>query len=843
MVGSKLNLKLLRDLRSSPWMFLGIVLLAAVGITLFGTAYELYLNLGRSYELSYEKLKLADFSIQMQSAPDDIVNNLRRIPGVRDVQGRTVQEIEIDQPLSSSKKVIGRIIGLPDYGKPAINQLKLISGTYPRAGNSHEVLMEAGFAEYHHYKPGDTINIVVMDEKIHFKIVGVVQSPEYIYVVRSSEDSFSNSRTFGVMWARTATVDELFGTDGSINDVQVLMAPDGNRRTAMRIAERIMQPYGADEVVTREKQPSVEFLRLDLQGMQTLAVFFPILFLTISSLSIYNMLGRMVHAQRGQIGFLRAVGFSKSAIAVHYAQFSLIIGILSGLIGSLAGHYFGILTTRFYTGFIQVPYIDASPRWGIVAAGFISTCLVMLIAGILPAVHAANLAPADAIGIELPSGGRKPIFEKILPFLRLLSLMMRLPMRNFIRNPRRTFSTVAGVASALTLVLVAASMLDSSVAAIDFYFKHSMHYSAMASYLNAQSESTISQIATWKGVRRVEPALIVSGKFVKGDASKTVLIYGLRKGDRLFSLTDLDMQPIQVPSNGLMLANSTANRLGLWKGGRVHLTLPEKTMPELAELADNKQTSLAQSLMLGYPVSWLNLESYSDSVLKPSRSLLEVDMDRLVPIDSIAYEPVGDAAYASINQVRRWFAGAMELPPNAVNTVAIDADPKYMNAIKHKLYNMHDIAAVIVTKEIYDEIAEMMKSSRVFFYIMLSFSIALAGIIMFNSTLMNVIERTREIATLRTVGISAGSIGLMILLENLLAFMCGVIVGLPFGTWLAGVFVHMYDSESFSLQMVIFTRTYVIAVLCILITVLIAQVPGLRYIRKIELARATKDIG
>jgi putative ABC transport system permease protein len=126
---------------------------------------------------------------------------------------------------------------------------------------------------------------------------------------------------------------------------------------------------------------------------------------------------------------------------------------------------------------------------------------------------------------------------------------------------------------------------------------------------------------------------------------------------------------------------------------------------------------------------------------------------------------------------------------------------------------------------------------------MLSFSIALAGIIMFKSTLMHVIERTREIATLRTVGISVGSVAMMILVENLLAFICGLIIGLPFGTWLAGVFVHMYDSESFSLQPVIFTKTYVIAVVGILITVLVAQIPGLRYIRRIELARATKDIG
>jgi putative ABC transport system permease protein len=114
---------------------------------------------------------------------------------------------------------------------------------------------------------------------------------------------------------------------------------------------------------------------------------------------------------------------------------------------------------------------------------------------------------------------------------------------------------------------------------------------------------------------------------------------------------------------------------------------------------------------------------------------------------------------------------------------------------------------------------------------------------MFNSTLMNVIERTREIATLRTVGLSAGAAARMVWVENLIAYVCGMIVGLPVGSWLADRFVHLYESESFSMQTAIFARTYWLTAVGILAAVLLAQLPGLRYIRGIELARATKDIG
>lgn len=838
MVGSRLNLKLLRDLRFSPYLFSGIVLLTLVGIALFGASYELYLNLKSSYQLSYEKLNLADFSISLQSAPTEVLTTIRRIPGVRAVEGRTVEDAEIDQPKAASRKVIGRIISLPDYGEPRVSQLKLIAGSYPRPDASRELLLEASFAKYHNYQPGDILRVVILGDKVRFRITGIVQSPEYIYVVRSREEPMPSPRLFGVMWMRKAMVDDLFGSSGSINDVQVRMAPGGTRRTAMRLAGRILSPYGADDPVPREEQPSVEFLRLDLMGLQSLAIFFPILFLTISSLSTYNLLGRMVHAQRSQIGFLRAVGFGRAAVGMHYLQFSVLIGLIGGVLGSIAGHYGGIWLTGMYTRYIQVPYFDTSPKWDVVIAGFLVAIVVTVISGLIPSLHAAKLPPAQAIGVEAPMGSRAPIIERYLPFLRRFSLLARLPLRNFLRNPRRTFSTVAGVASAATLILVSAGLLDSTVASIDFYFKHSLHYNVLATYLHPQTQVELARIENWKGVRRVEPILSLPAKLVKGDKAQNTIIYGLRPGDRLMTLTDIEGRRIPLQSEGLMIADATAEKLGLWSGAMVRLTLPKQTIPETpdpGQMRRVRRVSPVERLM--------DVPTYSDTVLSSSRALLETRMDKLVRVSGTTYQPVGNAVFAPIEQVRRWYGRALELPPGAINAAAIEVDPEYVVEVERELYKLDGVASVQVKQHIIEEIEEMLKQSNVFFNVMLGFSVALAAVIIFNSTLMNVIERTRELATLRTVGVSAAAAARMVIVENLLAYVWGIIIGLPFGTWLAGQFVQMYDSEAFHMQTVIFARTYWMAVLGILATVLIFQLPGLRYIRGIELARATKDVG
>ncbi|MHB9132800.1 MAG: ABC transporter permease [Armatimonadota bacterium] len=835
---SKLNVKLIRDIRFSPLMFGGTVFLLLAGIALFGGSYALFLNLKTSYTLSYRLLNLADFTVAVQSAPDDIVTALRRIPGVRTVEGRMIREVEIEQPSSTSEKVIGRIISLPDAGTPQVNQLKLIAGAFPGRDARRELLLEASFAKYHQYQPGATIEIVIQEEKVRFRIVGIVQSSEYIYVVRGREYPMPSPRTFGVMWMRKAMIDELFGTAGSVNDLSFTMAPGGNRRTAMRLADRMLTPYGAEDPVPQEDQASVELLRLDLIGLQNLAVFFPILFLTISSLSVYNMLGRMVHAQRGQIGFLRAVGFSRRTVGVHYLLFSLIIGSLGGVLGSTAGHYLGILITRFYTQQIQVPYYDVTPRWGVILTGILLATGVTVISGLFPALAAARLTPAEAIAVEVPARGRAPLLERYLPFLRRYSLLARLPLRNFLRNPRRTLATVAGVASGAMLLLVSTGLLDSTMAAIDFYFKFSIRYDILASYAYPQGEFTLQRIRRWKGVQRVEPVLAMPAKLIKGNTNQTILVYGIDPGSRMLMLATPDGGSVPVAPQGLMISQATAKKLGLWNGGTVRLTLPQQIIPDVQDIPP---TSGVQSIgRFGQPIS---RPSFRSTIFAPGRALLETRLNRVVGISGTTYQPVGTAAYASIQQVRGWYGSALELPPNAVNAVAITADPAYISAIEHRLYQLDGVSSVAVTRSIKEEVDKMTEQSRVFFNIMLAFSVTLAGVIIFNATLMNVIERTREIATLRTVGVSVRTAARMIGVENLLAYVVGILIGVPIGRWLAQLFVQAYESESFNMQTVIFTRTYLITIISILAAVLLAQLPGIRYIRGIELAKATKDIG
>lgn len=829
MVIRRLNLKLIRDIRFSPWLFLGIVLVVASGITLFDASYISYYSLGASYDLTYDKLNMADFTVDMQSAPQAVVDRIREIPGVKQVEGRVIEELEIEQKLAT-ERVIGRIISVPDRGLPSVNTLHIVKGRLPAPGSTHELLLEHAFAEYHGYEPGDFIYPVVDDDEIRFRVAGIFMSPEYILVVQSRDDPTPRPRQFGVMFMRKEIADRLFGTSGAVNNVAVTIAPGAERARVMREVEALLRPYGADEPLPKEKQASYEMLQLDLVGFRQLAIFFPILFLSIASLSIYNLLSRMVYAQRPQIGFMRSVGYGRRAVLTHYMSFAALIGILGSVIGTVLGYRIAVWITTLYTGVVSIPYIDVSPRFDVMVVGVAISLAVSLAAGLMPALSAARMTPAEAIRTEMPAAGRVPVIERLIPELKKASYTWRLPLRDLLRTPKRTLSTIAGIASAITLILVSAGLIDSSAAMIDFYFDRMLRHDAMVAFIHPQTEAQLSQVKTWKGVQRVEPMLQVPVKLVHGDHEKVTIIFGVEPDTQLFNLTAFDGSELSIPRKGIAIGGNLMERMGLSLGQTVTLTLPEKTVPELAAAPPP-----------GFEGATAGMASYRKQVLSRSRGLQELTFRKQVPVTRRSYQPVGNMTVMCIEELRRLFGRELEFPSDATTAIMISADPQYIEEIRKQLYDLPGAASVVDIRDTREEINEMMETSNTFVAVMFGFAVALAFVVVFNATTMNILERTRETASMRALGVGRWQIAAMLTIENLSAWAVGTIVGLPLGRWLAYSFVMLYETESFHMQAVIFPRTYVWTVVGILLTVLASQIPGIRHLSRLDLASATKE--
>jgi putative ABC transport system permease protein len=797
---SVLTLKTVRDLWRAKWQYLAVGAMVLLGVAFFNASYAAYENLRNSYDTSYRQLNFEDFGITFYSAPERVVERVRDIAGVRDVEGRLVEDVIVEIPGRITKKLVGRLISVPADRIPKVNAVHIVIGRNLVAGTAREVLLEASFAKHHSLEPGDAIEAVRGTGRVKFKIVGIVQSAEYLYVVRSKQELMPSPDTFGVMFVSDEVLGSLVGRRGKVNEVRVTVDQPRRLDSIMRQAKASLSVYRPNDPVPRKDQPSSQMLEQDVQGFQAYAVLFPAFFLSVAALTVYTLLMRMVHLQRPIIGLLRSLGYSRVAVVRHYMAAAFIVGIAFSMLGTVVGYLMASWTSTGYMSQLQVPYEVIAPRYGVFGIGIAIGTLVCVIAGFFPARIAAGIRPAEAMRPVSPSSGaRWSRIDRIFPGL---SLLERIPVRNVFRQPRRTLSTLFGIVAGLALMITAAGLLDSTQVAIDDLLTGSFRYDLRVDFIRQRSHADVARVRSWPGVLWAEGNLSLPVRMRHAGKSYDALVTGIEPGTKLTELKSSDGSPIQITGNGAVFAQTLRKRLDLEVGDTVELALPEELTKE-------------------------------DSSI------------RLIRVAGFNEEAMGTQAYAPIDTVQKLFRNDLELPPNAISGVTVKCEPRYLDQTRKRLLAMTDAASVISVPEMRTTINDMLKTIQKFIWIMELFGAALAFAMIFNMVTINVLEREPEVATLRTIGVSRWQIARSIIVENMVVALIGVIVGLP----LARLFVEGFwqaaqteqQQELFTFSVVIAPATYGFGVAAILLVTLVSLIPSLKYVGKIDLAKATKE--
>src|SRR4030042_4825483 len=216
----RLHLKLLRDIKAARVQFGAVAFIILLGISIFLCAYEAYLNLAVSYSVSFDVLNMGDYWISVDKVGSQAVRKINKIDGVKAL-GRIVGDVFVDLNEESGEKIVGRVISLPPHGFPVLNALRIESGRYISSLARRELLVEKHFADYHQFKPRDSITVERDGKRAGFTISGIVVSPEHIWVVKSAQEPMPSPRTFGVLFMTQSMVEDLFDMKDSVNEIVI----------------------------------------------------------------------------------------------------------------------------------------------------------------------------------------------------------------------------------------------------------------------------------------------------------------------------------------------------------------------------------------------------------------------------------------------------------------------------------------------------------------------------------------------------------------------------------------------------------------------------------------------
>ncbi|RMG89779.1 MAG: ABC transporter permease [Chloroflexi bacterium] len=780
-----LLLKSLRDLRNAWAQTLALIFIVALGIASYIALVSAYRDLGASYQHTYEQLKFADVTFAVQGAPALVATEIEQVSGVTAVAPRLVIDTGFER--ADGEQIRARIIGVPPDDQPAVNQVLVEDGRYLTSDDIRAVLLESHFAKVYGIKPGDTITPIINGEKITLTVAGVVASPEYLIVSPSRQEIFPSVRTFAVLFMAMPELQTLTGREGEVNEFAVLVDENRDREEVISEITAVLAPYNLETTIRQEDQPSNATLRLDLEGYREIAFLMPGLILLVAAASVYVMLGRLIRAQQPQIGLMKSLGYSNTAVLAHYLTFSLLIGIVGSVLGVIGGLVLTRGITSAYANELGIPLVQTRLHPDLFVSGVLLSLFFAILAGLGPARTSARMAPAIAMRLDPAtalSDGHKSWLERWLQ----LPLSFRLPLRNVFRVRRRSFSTGLGIVFSFILVLMSWGMIDSMNGLLRRNFEEIEQWDVVAVFDTPQTEALVDKVAGWEGVQEVEPLIQLPATIRTDSKDEDVLLTAVSPAQtmHIFQFSDSLTPEAALANDQVVLATTLANKLGLQTGDTVILDTP---------FGEHKFT-----------------------------------------LSGVSDEFSGTVAYISLEQAHQ----IANMPMPVYNGLYLKVDPAKERMIKRDLYHLPGAASVQLKSDTRADIESLMGLFYLFMGIMMAFALGMSFALLFNAMTVNVLERERELATMRAIGTQNGRIVRLLTLENIILWAVTLLPGLISGTWVAQQMGQAFSSELFSLQITISPLSYLLTALGILVTMLLAAIPAIRRVNRLNLAEATK---
>lgn len=219
------------------------------------------------------------------------------------------------------------------------------------------------------------------------------------------------------------------------------------------------------QVQTHDDLPGFSAYGDTADRISAIANVFPVFFFLIAALITFTTITRMVEEARGQLGILKALGYTNGAIARNYWLYALLTAVLGTTLGVVVGSEF---LPRFVLNLYTMMYIFSKPvinyQWGTIALAVIFALISTLGAAIIVIWQQLRVGPAALMLPKAPRSAKRILMERWSWLWRQLSFNQKVSYRNLVRFKSRLIMTVIGIAGGLGLLLTGFGIRDSITA-------------------------------------------------------------------------------------------------------------------------------------------------------------------------------------------------------------------------------------------------------------------------------------------------------------------------------------------------------------------------------------------
>jgi putative ABC transport system permease protein len=755
---SALHRKLFRDLWRMRAQVITIALVVACGIASHVTVEGTRASLLSARDTYYERYRFPDVFVHLQRAPESVRRRIEALPGVALASTRVLDAVSI--PLAGLREpASGYVISLPASSTPSLGAIYLRRGRQPLPGRDDEVVVLEAFAVAHSLAIGARVPLVLAGVKRELRVVGIALSPEFVFSVAPGE-MMPDPKRFGVFWMNREVVAAACEMTGAFNDLLVRLQPGASERAVIERINHALQAYGGLGAYGRDRQLSNNTLRGELAQLQTMTRVMPLIFLGVAAFLINVVLSRLVQLQRTQIAVLRALGYGRVTVSLHYLQLVLVIVCLGALVGVPFGVWIGGMMTDLYNVYFHFMSLEyrLTPRVLVFGIGISA---LSALAGALSTVRMViALPPAQAMQPEEPAHYRRGWLDR-LGLAWLLGHTATLISRELSRRPLRTFLSALGIALGMAVLVAGRFGRDTTDYFMRIQFGLAQREDMTVVFRRAQAQAALRELDHLPGVLEVEGLRAVSVRYRFGARSRDSVLYGHPAQPRLRRVLDQHGHVMKLPKDGIVLTSTLGRILGIGVGDRLTI-----------EVLEGQRRTYERSVA-----------GFVDEVL-------------------------GLAGHMDADQVAQLLGGEPR-----VSVGLLRVDPSQLTRLQRALRDRPEVLGVArreaMMREFQKQTAGQMRFTT---WILTVFAVIIAAGVIYNNARIALSTRSRDLASLRVLGFWRSEISLILLGELALQVLLAIVPGMWLGRVIIERMMLSADPELYHFPAVVSLRTYAFAI-------------------------------
>lgn len=575
---------------------------------------------------------------------------------------------------------------------------------------------------------------------------------------------------------------------------------DGEQK--IRDAKRELQDLENPEWYVFDRSGNVGYTEYgqNAERINNIASVFPVFFILVAALVCLTTMTRMVEEQRSQIGTLKALGYSNGQIIFKYLFYALSATLFGALAGAIFGQkLFPFAIINAYGMLYSMDTVIIPTDWLLTGASILVAAAAVALTVYVSCRSELSEQPAQLMRPKAPRAGKMILLDR-MPFWKKVGFNGKVTARNLFRYKRRMFMTIVGIAGCTALTLTGFALKDAISDIINKQYGELVFYDGILAYDSVDQGDTDNIISiiennNCSSTKYYQKKITVASDSGRADA---YLVVPENKEEFLeFYLfrNRADHTQREFYDDRVIIDEKLSYLLGIWENDDI-VMYREETNPKTVNVS-------------------ACVENYPNHYVYMSKEMYT--------------ELFGEAPEYNIMA----FGGREE---------NILSDEASQDAFAEQLLATNAVLSVNFKEDMVVTMSTMLDALNSVVLILIISAGALAFVVLYNLTNINITERIREIATLKVMGFFDKEVDSYIFRENIILTLMGIAVGLFGGTFLARFIIQTAEIDLVMFGREISVMSYVYSALITLVFSIVVVIYMHGHLKKVDMIEALKSV-